>query len=191
MVAQKGHAALVLDAQIGKYAMSKVFMDGGSDINNIFADTLHKMNRSVKNLPISSNTFHDIIPGKVVSPEGTIQLVITFVDKNHFRTESIEFEVLDWKSQYHAILGRPAFARFMAVPHYAYLQLKMPGPTGVSSVKGNFLKSDLCDHEFSKISKTFGMEATLVDLAISNDRTLMPEHKKMAVDRSFNTSNDT
>ena len=77
----------------------------------------------------------------------------------------------------------------MAVPHYAYLQLKIPGPKGVITVKGNFQKSDLC--EFSKISETFGMEATMADLAISNDRTLLPEHKKQAVDRSFSTSNDT
>ena len=108
--------------------MSKVFMDGGSGINIIFADTLRKMNRSVENLPKSSNTFHGIVPGKAISPEGTIQLDVTFGDKNHFRAESIELEVVDWKSQYHAILGRPTFARFMAVPHYAYLKLKMPGP---------------------------------------------------------------
>jgi hypothetical protein len=30
---------------------------------------------------------------------------------------------MDWPSQYHAILGRPAFSRFMAVPHYTYLVL--------------------------------------------------------------------
>ena len=170
--------------------MSKVFVDRGSGINIIFADTLRKMNRSVKNLPKSSNTFHGIVPSKAISPEGTIQLEVTFGDKNHFKTETLEF-VIDYKSQYHAILGRPTFARFMAVPHYAYLQLKMPGPKGVITVKDNFQKSDLCDCEFSKISETFGMEATLADLAISNDRTLMPEHKKQAVDKSFNTSNDT
>ena len=79
----------------------------------------------------------------------------------------------------------------MAVPHYAYLQLKVLGPKGVITVKGNFKKSDLCDCEFSKISDTFGMEATMADLAVSNDRTLMPEHKKQAVDRYFSTSNDT
>ena len=89
------------------------------------------------------------------------------------------------------MLGRPAFARSMAVPHYAYLQLKMPGPKGVIRVKGNFQKSDSCDREFSKISETFGMEATMAELAISNDRTLLPEHKRQAADRSFSTSNDT
>ena len=94
-------------------------------------------------------------------------------------------------SDLHAILGRPTFARFMAVPHYAYLQLKMPGPKGVITIKGNFQKSDSCDREFSKISEMYGMEATLAELAVSNDRTLMPEHKKVAVDRSFNATNDT
>ena len=82
--------------------MSKVFMDGGSGINIIFTDTLRKMNRPVENLPRSSNTFHGTVPGKAISLEGTIQLDVTFRAKHHFRTESIEFEVVDWKSQYHA-----------------------------------------------------------------------------------------
>ena len=85
--------------------MSKVFMDGGSGTNIIFADTLRKMNRSVENLRKSSNTFHGIVPRKAISPEGTIQLEVTFGDKNHFKTETLEFEVVDWKSEYHAILG--------------------------------------------------------------------------------------
>ena len=33
-------------------------------------------------------------------------LATGFGDKNHFKTETLEFEVVDWKSQYHAILGR-------------------------------------------------------------------------------------
>ena len=87
--------------------MTKVFMDGGSSLNIIFADTLRRMNKSVENLPKSASTFHGIVPGKAVLPEGTIQLDVTFGDPTHFRTKSIEFEVVDWTSQYHAILGRP------------------------------------------------------------------------------------
>jgi hypothetical protein len=30
----------------------------------------------------------------------------------------IKFEVADFETSYHAILGRPAIAKFMAVPHY-------------------------------------------------------------------------
>ena len=82
--------------------------------------------------------------------------------------------MVDWKSQYHAILGRPAFARFMAVPHYAYLSLKMPGPHGVITIKGSFTRSDSCDREFSKISETFGMQEELAQLRESTDLTLLP-----------------
>jgi hypothetical protein len=48
----------------------------------------------------------------------------------------------------------------MAVPHYTYLVLKMPGPRGIVTVKGSFKLSDLCDKEFHKMAQNFGMIAT-------------------------------
>ena len=67
-VPRPGHAALVLEAQIGGYEMSKVFMDGGSGINLIFTSTLQVMSRSLMNLAPSDTTFHGIVPGKLVLP---------------------------------------------------------------------------------------------------------------------------
>jgi hypothetical protein len=52
--------------------------------------------------------------------------------------------VVDISSPYHALLGRPALAKFMAVPHYAYLKMKLPGPRGVIMVSGCFKKSIEC-----------------------------------------------
>jgi hypothetical protein len=49
--------------------------------------------------------------------------------------------VVNISSPYHALLGRPALAKFMAVPHYAYLKMKLPGPRGVITFSGNFRKS--------------------------------------------------
>ena len=46
--------------------------------------------------------------------------------------------MVDWKGVYHAILGRPAYAKFMEVPNYTYLKLKMPGPNGVITMSGSF-----------------------------------------------------
>jgi hypothetical protein len=48
----------------------------------------------------------------------------------------------------------------MAVPHYTYLVLKMPGPGGIITVKGSFELSDLCDKEFHKMAQNFGMMAS-------------------------------
>ena len=55
----------------------------------------------------------------------------------NYRVEHINFYVADFDTTYHAILGRPALTKFMAVPHYAYLVLKMPSPAGVLSLRAN------------------------------------------------------
>jgi hypothetical protein len=93
-----GRAALVLDAQIGGFDMSKVFMDRGSGINIIFTDTLEKMNISIKNLAQSENSFHGIVPGKAVRPLGMIVLEVVFGTPAHFRKEKLDFKVVDWPS---------------------------------------------------------------------------------------------
>ena len=76
---------------------------------------------------------------------GSVTLPVTFGTEQNFRTEYIKFEVADFESSYHAILGRPTLAKFMAVPHYVYLLLKMPCNTGVLSLRGDLLKSFECD----------------------------------------------
>jgi hypothetical protein len=56
-----------------------------------------------------------------------VVLPVTFGTRENYRTEFIKFEVANFESSYHAILGRPALAKFMAVPHYVYVLLKIPG----------------------------------------------------------------
>jgi hypothetical protein len=158
-VPRPGHAPMVLKAQIGGYNIGRVFMDAGSGINLIYARTLKAMNISLEWLQPTDCSFHEIVPGSANHPLGKIELDICFDDSGNFRREKLEFEVMDWPSQYHAILGRPVFAWFMAVPHYAYLALKIPGPKGVITMKGSFEVSDTCDKEFNRMGQTFGMTA--------------------------------
>ena len=44
-----------------------------------------------------------------------------------------------------AILGRPYYAKFMAVPNYTYLKLKMPAPHGVIIVNTSFQRAYECE----------------------------------------------
>ena len=127
--------------------MSRVFMDGGSVINLMFASTLRAMRIPLTCLEVSDTMFHGIVPGKGIYPLGKINLDVIFGTMKNFRRERI-----DWPSQYHCILRRVVFARFMAVPHYAYLQMKMPGPNGVITINGSFERSDSYDTEFNRIS---------------------------------------
>ena len=116
--------------------------------NLIFTSTLAKMGLNYMSLLTPSKApFYGIVPGNSSTPIGSVTLPVTFGTEQNFRTEYIKFEVADFESSYHAILGRPALAKFMAVPHYVYLLLMMPGNTGVLSLRGDLLKSFECDKE--------------------------------------------
>src|SRR3954471_1970580 len=100
VIPRPGHSALVLEAWIGNYDMSRVFMDGGSDINIIFTKTLEEMFTPNSILKSSSTTFHRIVPGKAVYPLGRISLEVVFGKENNFRKETLDFEGVDWRTQY-------------------------------------------------------------------------------------------
>jgi hypothetical protein len=159
-VPRPGNAPLVLKAQIGTYDVDRIFMDVGSGINLIYAKTLGAMHISLEFLKPTDCSFHRIVPGSANYPLGRIALNVCFGNRQNYRREKLDFKVMDWPSQYHAILGRPAFSCFMAVPHYTYLVLKMPGPKGIITVKGSFELSDLCDKEFHKMAQNFSMMAS-------------------------------
>jgi hypothetical protein len=50
-------------------------------------------------------SFHGIVPGSANYPLGRIVLDICFGNRQNYRREKLDFEVMDWPSQYHAILG--------------------------------------------------------------------------------------
>jgi hypothetical protein len=191
-VPRPGHAALALEAQIGGYNMGKVFMDGGSGLNLLFASTMRAMGLTVDMLKESDTGFHGIIPTRPAYSLGKTSLDVVFGTPSNFRKEKVEFEVVDWESQYHAILGRPAFAKFMAVPHYAYLKLKMPGNNGTPiTVHGSFARSDNCDREFQKIASKFGAKEELNAIDAITDHTQPPADNRNARSDEFDTAKET
>ena len=80
-------------------------------------------------------------------PLGQNDLPITFGDPFNYRTETLTFEVVGFPKTFHAILGRPCYAKFMAVPNYTYLKLKIPGPHGVITVGSSFQRAYECEVE--------------------------------------------
>ena len=82
----------------------------------------------------------------------------------------------------------------MVIPHYAYLKLKMPGPRGVITVSGSFVRSDRCDREFHKISETFGAQEDLAEIAMLTDKSLFPVASRSELKdltRDFSITSDT
>jgi hypothetical protein len=106
-------------------------------------------------LTMSTSPFYGIIPGNTAIPLGSVVLPVTFGEtRENYRTEYIKLEVADFETSYHAILGRPAIAKFIAVPHYTYLVLKMPSPAGVLSLQGDLKISFDCDTEAVELAAT-------------------------------------
>jgi hypothetical protein len=94
-------------------------------------------------------------------------LLVQFRTTEHFHTNYVNFVVVDFDDTYHAILGRPALTKFMAVPHYSYLVLKIPTEHGVLTLRGNVYTAYTCEEESFKLAKatdlSIRMEQTLVD----------------------------
>ena len=76
-----------------------------------------------------------------------------FSDRANFCLEVLAFEV-DFLRSYHAILGRPCYAKFMVIPNYTYLKLKMSGPNGVITMGSAFSHAFTCDHEHFELATT-------------------------------------
>jgi hypothetical protein len=104
-VPRPGHSPMVLKAQIGGYDIGRVFIDVGSGINLIYARTLKAMCISLESLKPTDCSFHGIVPGGTNYPLRKIELDVCFSNSNNYRREKLEFEVMDWPSQYLAILG--------------------------------------------------------------------------------------
>jgi hypothetical protein len=146
--------------------LNKVLIDGGSGLNVLFTKTLKKMKLDITHmLTKSTSPFYGIVPGNAAIPLGSVVLPVTFGEsRDNYRTEYVKFEVADFETSYHAILGRPAIAKFMAVPHYTYLVLKMPSPAGVLSLQGDLKISHDCDIEAVEIASTNQVPNTMMEI---------------------------
>ena len=103
---------------------------------------------------------------------------------------------MELESPYHALLGRPALAKFMAVPHYAYLKMKMPSTKGILTIDGDYKKSVACAADSSRLAKSLviAAEKRLLDrvVALAGKKPEMsPIPKESKVEGSFKPAKET
>jgi hypothetical protein len=164
-VSNPGRYPLVVDPVIGNARLSKVLMDGGSSLNIIYVETLELLGVDRSTIRAGAAPFHGIVPGKRVLPLGQLDLPVCFGTPSNFRKGTLTFEVVGFRGTYHAVLGRPCYAKFMAVPNYTYLKLKMPGPKGTITVGSTYCHAYECDVECMEYAKAITeSEALIADL---------------------------
>jgi hypothetical protein len=127
--------------------LNRVLIDGGSSLNILFLKTFDQMGLSRSLLRPSQAPFNDIVPSAAATPIGQIALPVTFETRKNFRTKTIQFEVADFETAYNTFLGWSTLSKFMAIPHYAYVVLKIPGLRGIISIRGDIKRAFNCNRE--------------------------------------------
>jgi hypothetical protein len=122
----------------------KVLVDGGSSINVTFPRSLLGLGVALKELHKSDTPFFGIMPTEGEYPLRHTYMSVTFRTPENYRTEFLRFEVASFDCGYNTIIGRPGMAKFMAIPHYSYMILKMPGPQGIITVRADFQGTAEC-----------------------------------------------
>jgi hypothetical protein len=153
-----GKYPLVVDPVIGSTRLTKVLRS----LNIIYAETLGLLEIDLSTIRAGAVPFHRIIPGKRVLPLGQLDLPVCFGTPSNFRKETLTFEVVGFRGTYHAVLGRPCYAKFMAVPNYTYLKLKMSGPNGGITVGSTYRHAYECDVECVEYAEALAESETLI-----------------------------
>ncbi|XP_066316506.1 uncharacterized protein [Miscanthus floridulus] len=67
----------------------------------------------------------------------------------------------DFDTAYHAILGQPALAKFMVMPHYVYLVLKVTTEQGILTLRANISTAYECEREGLALAKVMDLSARM------------------------------
>jgi hypothetical protein len=136
-----GKYPLLVDPVIRESREKKVLVDEGSNINVTFPRMLLGLELHSKSSMSQTLLSSALCRLKEI---GHIYMSVTFRTPENYRTEFLRFEVASFDCGYNTIMGKPGLAKFMAIPHYTYMILKMLGPQGIITVCADFQGAAKC-----------------------------------------------
>jgi hypothetical protein len=107
-----------------------------------------------------------VVLSKQSVPQGCVTLPVTFRDASNYCIETLMFLVVNFSRPYHIILGQPCYVRFMAIPSYTYLKLKISRPVGVITVEAKTQRSLDYEQDGIKLAVTAVTVAELRELSL-------------------------
>ncbi|XP_052297148.1 uncharacterized protein LOC127902324 [Citrus sinensis] len=128
--------ALVIKAKVAGTELQRILVDTGSSVDILFKSALYDM--GIADLKLErTNTSLKGFGGGRLTPMGIIELPITMGIKSFERTMMLDFVVVEERSPYQMILGRPfmRISQCVVSTHYLALKYRVNGVVGV--VKGD------------------------------------------------------
>jgi hypothetical protein len=105
-------------------------------------------------------------------------------DQEELSHEYAQFEVADFEIAYNTFLGRHTLTKFMVIPRYAYLVMKMSDPSGVISINVDVKQAYNYDRE------SCGMkDGLLASIEVQNLKKAMVESPLDPIMPEAKTSN--
>jgi hypothetical protein len=134
-MAGAGILPLITAPIIANIKLHHVLIDGGAGLNVISHAAFRQLqilgSRLGPSRPFSG------VGAQPVYSLASITLPVTFGTEENFRTENVQFDVVEVNLPFNAIIGRPTLYRFMDIAHYEYLVLKMSSPSEVLTVQSD------------------------------------------------------
>ncbi|XP_015941655.1 uncharacterized protein LOC107467132 [Arachis duranensis] len=135
---------VVICIQLGDLIVRKVLLDPGSSVDVLFFTTFEKMKLSHKIL----QPYHgDLVgfSGERVPVLGSVWLQTTLGEQPLFKTQDIQYLVVDCFSPYNLILGRPFLNKFTAIVSTVHLCVKFPVQDNlVATIHGDLHEARQC-----------------------------------------------
>ncbi|XP_016192638.1 uncharacterized protein LOC107633538 [Arachis ipaensis] len=135
---------VVISVQLGDLIVQKVLLDPGSSADVLFFTTFEKMK-------LSSNILQpylgDLVGflGERVPVLGSVWLQTTLGEQPLFKTQDIQYPIVDCFSPYNLILGRPFLNRFTTIVSTVHLCVKFPVQDNVvATIHGDLHEARQC-----------------------------------------------
>ncbi|XP_052299551.1 uncharacterized protein LOC127903038 [Citrus sinensis] len=128
--------ALVIKASVASTELRRILVDTGSSVDILFKSALDDMGISDLKLERTNTSLKGFGGGRL-TPLGIIELPITVGTKPFERTMMLDFVMVEERSPYQMILGRPfmRISQCVVSMHYLALKYRINGVVGV--VKGD------------------------------------------------------
>jgi len=135
--------ALVVTLAIANHSIHRVLVNTGSSADIIYKSTFELMSIDQKELTPTRGPLIGFVSEQVL-PIGAIELPVMVGTSPRQKTIMVKFLVVDGRSAYNVILGRPALNELRAVTSTPHLCMKFPTDAGVGVVRRDQRSSRLC-----------------------------------------------
>ncbi|KAL2503713.1 Reverse transcriptase domain-containing protein [Abeliophyllum distichum] len=154
--------ALIVRAVVARNGLGRMLVDNGSFVNVIFSSTYEQMNIDVPLEPSTEPLY--VFTGDCVIPKGIIRLTVMMGEQPLAAHTFMKFLVVDRRSAYHGVLGRPALKELWTVTSIHHLCMKFSTEGGITTIRGNQPEARKCYRNVLRKAEKKEMNMTIRDV---------------------------